>query len=165
LSGKSQPSDPERLQEAATAGSDLRGKLLELATADETAYAGYQQASALPRSTVVEKLARRQALDQALYESTTVPLEIARTGLDVLDLLQLVAEHGTRHALSDVSTGAVLAEAAIRSALFTVRVNVGLTRDEDARQNYLSEIDSLHSRMTAATHSVLSEVENRTVSG
>src|SRR5215213_7886182 len=161
LSGTSQPENPNRLREAVETGSQLREKLLELAAADERAYGGYQVAWAMPKATEDEKLARREALDRALTESTTVPMEIARTTLDVLDLLLVAAEAGTTHARSDVSTGAVLAEAAIRGALVTAGVNVAMTKDDSARERYRSEIDSITSRMTASVHGVLDAVERR----
>jgi formiminotetrahydrofolate cyclodeaminase len=161
LSGTSQPESPDRLREAVDAGSKLRGKLLELAAADERAYGGYQVAWTMPKATQAEKQARREALDRALNESTTVPLEIARTTLAVLDLLLIAAENGTTHARSDVSTGAVLAEAAIRGALFTAGVNVAMTKDDAARERNRSEIDSVTARMTASVYGVLDAVNRR----
>ena len=161
LAGTSQPEHPGRLREAAGAGSRLRAKLLELAAADERAYGGYQAAWAMPKSSEAEKQARRAALDRALAESTTVPLDIARTTLEVLDQLMIAAEHGTTHARSDVSTGAVLAEAAIRGALFTAGINVAMTRDDASRERFRSEIDSITSRMSTAVHAVLDAVDRR----
>jgi formiminotetrahydrofolate cyclodeaminase len=161
LSGTSQPESPDRLREAVVTGSKLRGKLLELAAADERAYGGYQVAWAMPKATAAEKQVRREALDRALTESTTVPLEIARTTLAVLDMLLIAAENGTTHARSDVSTGAVLAEAAIRGALFTAGVNVAMTKDDAARERNRSEIDSVTARMTTSVYGVLDAVDRR----
>jgi formiminotetrahydrofolate cyclodeaminase len=161
LSGTAQPENPSRLRETVQSGSRLRGKLLGLAAADERAYGGYQVAWAMPKATEEEKRARKDALELALAESTTVPIEIARTTLDVLEMLLIAAEDGTTHARSDVSTGAVLAEAAIRGALFTAGVNVAMTKDNAARERYRCEIESLTARMTASVHGVLDAVDRR----
>ena len=161
LSGTAQPEHADRLRESAKAGARLRARLLELAAADERAYSGYQAAWAMSRATDDEKRARRDALDRALADSTTVPLEIARATLDVLDQLMVAAVYGTTHARSDVSTGAVLAEAAIRGALFTAGINVAMTKDDDVRERYRGEIDSLTARMSSAVHGVLEAVDRR----
>lgn len=161
LAGTAEPDNAERLRDTAASGSRLRNRLLDLAAADERAYGGYQAAWAMPRSNDAEKRLRREALDSALTEATDVPLAIARTTLDVLDLLMAAAEHGTTHARSDISTGAVMAEAAIRGALFTAGINVALAKNPDMRTRYQSEIDSLTGRMTAAVHGVLDAVEQR----
>jgi formiminotetrahydrofolate cyclodeaminase len=159
--GKSQPTEPELLRRGGTAGAVLRATLLGLAHADERAYGGYQAASALPRSTDEEKRVRREALDRALVESANVPLEIARACADVLDQFLIAARHGTKHALSDVSTGALLAEAAIRGALLTVRANAELMRDDDERNRYLETVESLQQRGATSTQRVLSAVQER----
>jgi formiminotetrahydrofolate cyclodeaminase len=161
LIAKAPPAEPELLRKAAVDGERLRLRLLELSRQDEAAYAGYQAASRLPRSSDTEKQARREALDRALVVSADVPLEIARAGAEVLELLLIPARHGTKHALSDVSTGAVLAEAAVRGALLTVRVNAELMRDPDQQSRYLAELTSLTQQAHDATAAVLDAVEER----
>lgn len=161
LSSGKAAADQERLRQASETGERLRARLLDLARQDEAAYAGYQAASRMPRSTDAEKQTRRVALDRALVRSADVPLEIARAGVEVLDLLIVPAQCGTRHALSDVSTGAILAEAAVRGALFTVRVNAELMRDPDQRSRYLAEAASLAERASNATAAVLDAVGQR----
>jgi formiminotetrahydrofolate cyclodeaminase len=139
-------------------------RLLDLAVADETAYNGYRDASALPRSSEDEKRRRREALDRALIQSATVPLEIARSAVEVLDVLLAGAHHGTKHALSDISTGAVLAESAIRGALFTAGVNAELMRDSAEQVRYLDEISSLSASTTSGVAAVLDAVKQRSFS-
>jgi formiminotetrahydrofolate cyclodeaminase len=163
LSGKSSPADPAALQRVSTEGRRLRLRLLDLAVADEAAYDGYREASALPRSSEEEKRHRREALDRALIDSATAPLEIARSGVEVIDLLLTGAGQGTKHALSDISTGAVLVESAIRGALFTAGVNAELMRDPAEQANYVAEISSLSSSTTSGVAAVLDAVKRRSI--
>lgn len=162
LSGRTQPEDPAALKRVSTEGRRLRSRLLDLAVADEAAYNGYREASALSKSSEDEKRRRREALDRALVESATVPLEIAQSGVAVLDQLLTGARHGTKHALSDISTGAVLAESAIRGALFTASVNAELMRDSVQKDQYLSQIDTLAQATQAGVAAALAAVAQRT---
>ena len=161
LAGKSPPVDPDYLRKAAADAVRLRGELLDLATADEEAYAGYRTASALPRTTAEEKQLRRAALDEALKHAADVPLTIARKAAEVLTVLTVVAEHGTKHALTDASTGALLAEAATKSALLNVRVNADLMRDRKAGSACVSDADTLERQGTETNRVVLATVARR----
>jgi glutamate formiminotransferase/formiminotetrahydrofolate cyclodeaminase len=148
LTGKSRPERPEVLEEASMRGQQLRQRLLGLAIDDESAYAGYQAALAMPRATDHEKQERRMALDAALVGAAEIPLATASSCVDILRLLLVVAHDGTKHALSDVSTAALLAEATARSALLTVRVNAKLMRDEADRSRYLEQIAVIDESVT-----------------
>jgi formiminotetrahydrofolate cyclodeaminase len=161
LAGKAEPDDPQALQQASDNAARLRLTLLELAAADEAAYAGYRDAAAMPRATDEEKNLRRQALERALVQSANVPLEIARSGVGVLGQLLVAAQYGTKHALSDVSAGAMLAESAIRGALITAGVNADLMRDPSEQKAYRARIASLTDAAATATSSVLSAVQQR----
>lgn len=125
LAGKKPPADSDSLESARSAAGELRLLLLDLASKDEAAYAGYRAAAALPKSNEVEIAARRDALQSALIHSSEVPIEIAVAALRVLNQLAVAGQFGTKHALSDIATGAYLAEAAIHSSLLNVEVNAG----------------------------------------
>jgi formiminotetrahydrofolate cyclodeaminase len=161
LSGKVAPAEPDALRTISTAGSALRTRLLELALADEQVYGRYRNAAALPRATDEEKQLRRTALDAALIESANVPIEIARAGVAVLELLRTAATRATTHILSDVSTGAVLAEASILGALFTASINADLMRDPDQQSTYRAEIAALEARASSGAAAVLAVVRSR----
>jgi methenyltetrahydrofolate cyclohydrolase len=133
------PEHTELLESAAAEGSNLRATLLDLASQDEAAYAGFRAASSLPKATDDDKRIRREAMEQALMRAAEVPLDIARTIVATFRVLAVAAEHGTRHALSDVSTGALLGHAAVRAVLLNVDVNAKLMRDQRRAELYRSD--------------------------
>lgn len=161
LTGKAPPTDPDPLRSAALAAENLRERLLALAFADERAYGGYRDAAALPKSTEDEKAARRRALQAALLHAADVPLETARTARDVLRQLEPAAQFGTPHALSDVSTAALLAQAAAISSLFNVRANADLMKDLGLAASYRAQADEIEASAKAQTERVLAAVANR----
>jgi formiminotetrahydrofolate cyclodeaminase len=103
--------------------------LLASAEADERAYAGYLQATRLPKSSDPEKAARRDAMQAAVVNAAEVPLQLATSAGQVLNLLDLVASEGTSHALSDAEIGVSLAEASVLAGLANVRINIPLIKE------------------------------------
>lgn len=119
----------EHLRETLSHLIRLRHSLLDLATADERAYAAYRAALALPKATPEEQADRRAAIERALHDAARVPLAVAQACAGLLTALVIVGRYGTKHALTDVQTAAYLADAALRGALLFVEVNANLLRD------------------------------------
>jgi formiminotetrahydrofolate cyclodeaminase len=117
--------------------------LLDSARRDEAAYAGYIDASRLPRTSDEEKRTRRAAMQAAIMHATKVPFATATGAVDVLRLLVPVARFGAVHALSDVEVGAMLAHAAMKAALFNVRTNLPMIKDEAAAWDVESQTTAL----------------------
>jgi formiminotetrahydrofolate cyclodeaminase len=111
-----------------------RERLLQLAADDETAYAGYARAAALPRTTDEERTSRKSAMTAALQESSKVPFEIAKEAIGFLAALERVAKYGNRNLIADVSVAGYLAEAAIFGAIALVQSNADLLRTQESAE-------------------------------
>jgi formiminotetrahydrofolate cyclodeaminase len=146
LAGSTVSDAPSDVATSVQKATELRSRLLDLASEDEAAYAGYRAAATLPRGTDEEKAQRRDAIERALHLAAETPLRIAKGALEVLDLLEIAAGIGTKHALSDIATGAMLADAAARSALLNVEVNAGLMKDPAAAERFRSEATEVEER-------------------
>ena len=120
-----------------------RGEMLELANADAVAYSGYRAATELPKRTDEERQQRRDAMHAALIEAIEVPLGVSRGSRRIHTLLNRVLEAGNPHLRSDAEIGLLLAAAAVRGALFNVRGNAALLKDEAKARRYLDEADAL----------------------
>jgi formiminotetrahydrofolate cyclodeaminase len=103
----------------------LRRDLLAMVDRDAQAYDGVMAAFRLPKSTDVEKAARKEAIGRATLAATDVPLATAECCAALLGLARDLVGRGNRNALSDIGTAAALAEAGLRSALMNVRTNLG----------------------------------------
>lgn len=102
----------------------LRLKLRELVDRDARAYESVLAAYRLPKETEGDKRRRLDEIDRALLQAAEVPLETARVSAAVLRLARRCAEAGHRSALADSGVAALLAEAALRGAVYNVEVNV-----------------------------------------
>lgn len=119
------------MAELLTRSEALRGDLLALADADVAAFNAVSACYGMSRKSDEEKAARTAALQLALKEAARVPLEIAERCLVVLELVTPVAEKGNPNVVSDAATAMLLAQAALRSALVNVDINLKYIKDEE----------------------------------
>jgi formiminotetrahydrofolate cyclodeaminase len=147
------------LTDAQQSVARLRQHFQDLAIADETAYGSYRAAAKLPKSTPAEKITRQLALETALVASASVPLQIARGCVDLLQTLEVVAKHGTKHALADAHTSRRFAYAALENALDMTTANTVLMKDRDEASTIDRQLHELHSQGGTA-HSAVTQILN-----
>jgi len=102
-----------------------RERLLELADEDAMAVDALLDATGRGDGDAIAAARRR---------TTEVPLEVAEAALAVLEAAADLLEAGTGPATADVHTGAVLAHAAARAALTTVRTNLEAIGDPEVAE-------------------------------
>lgn len=139
----------------------LRLRLADLVDADAAAYAGYAGARRLPRTTPEERRARRAALQAALRDSTAVPLELAEACADLLRLAHQAAVAGNLTVISDAAVGALLADAALRSAEVNVACNLKAVRDQAFAAAARKRLAATVARAAGLPEAVAAEVRRR----
>ena len=124
----------------------LRARLARAATDDAASFERVMKVRRLPQDTEDEKRERANRLEEALKGAATIPLEVAGLGVQVLELLETLAEIGNPNALSDAATGAQLSLAAVASARYNVLVNTADIEDEEFTKEHRSRADDLLER-------------------
>jgi formiminotetrahydrofolate cyclodeaminase len=159
LTEKSAPSP--RLEEAASNLDRLVDSLSHAARSDESCYRSYRTAMSLPKSSDVEKAARREAMQDALVRAAESPLR----AVDLMRSAALqgltVAELGTLHALSDVTTARHLLLAGARGCGENVAVNLELIKDRSVVERLTAELTRLLEEIDLATDKLLITVRSR----
>jgi glutamate formiminotransferase/formiminotetrahydrofolate cyclodeaminase len=122
--------------------ADLRRAVKEEAESREQVL----DAIALPRETEAERLARTMALEQATKNAVAVPLRIAQSTMEVLELLNELTEISSPSAFADLVTGAQLAMTAMRGAAYNVLANLLTINDDDFNRRQRMEITDLITR-------------------
>ncbi len=110
---------------------DLRRELTELVDRDVVVYQKVSAAYKLPKEKPVQKRKRSKAIQDALKEALTVPLEICKLCHEAIKLCGELAEKGNVSLISDVGVGVCLLEAAFQSALLNVEINLKGLKDEE----------------------------------
>jgi len=139
----------------------LRNSILAQAQADERAFGAYRAATALPRSTEVEKAARRQAIEEALVAAAEVPLAMVTLGLEAFAALRGAATVGTSHALGDLLTGGYLLQAMILGSLENIEANAFLMKIPENRERFEHAAHSARVDLEAALSGLQAAVAAR----
>jgi formiminotetrahydrofolate cyclodeaminase len=139
----------------------LRHEMQELAQADLEAFNRLSAAYKLPRTTDADIAIRRDAIQASLRRATEVPLRTARAAAAVLPLCPAVADRGNQAAVSDVGVAALLAQAAVRSALLNVEINLRLLEDSIYIRQVRAEVERLTDGLAAEAERIVELVASK----
>lgn len=121
----------EEIKEVRGQLKHLQDKLVELTDEDAKAFEPLSRAYGLPKETEEQKAEKERILEDALYEASVVPMQIMETILQVVHLLEVLGEKGSRIAISDVGVGILFAQAALEGASLNVFINTKLMKDRE----------------------------------
>ena len=122
---------------------EVRQTLLQLVEDDAAVFNSFMACYKLPKGTEEEKTARTQAIRQAAKQAEEVPLAIAKASYRALQLAQRLVCIGNPGVITDGACSALLARAALRCAEYNVRINLGLTKDEEYNRQVKAELNFL----------------------
>lgn len=146
----------QEVEEALAELAPLRTHLRLAAARDAESFQRVIEARALPQATEDQRVLRAGEIEAALKGAATVPLEIAGVAVQVLELLETLAEIGNPVALSDAATGAQLALAGVTAARYNVLVNTAEIEDEE----FISEHRSRASDLLERAREISARVES-----
>ncbi|MFK7960070.1 MAG: cyclodeaminase/cyclohydrolase family protein [Phycisphaerales bacterium] len=139
-----------RLESAGNALDAHRARAIELAAEDARAYGALNELWKRPADDPV----RVRDMPAAVQAAIDAPMAAAQLGLETLSVLERLVGHSNRHLGSDLAIAAILAEAAVRSALWNVRINLPMLDDAAAQSACEATIESSLKRAAAACRSI-----------
>jgi len=143
------------VQELLAKSEALRMKMFALVNADAEVFNSFMACYRLPKNTDEEKQARNQAIQNAAKEAAEVPLRIAEACLEVMKLAERIAIIGNPGAITDAAVSAIMARAALRSAVYNVVVNLKLIKDEAYNQAMYAELEAMQNEAEALEKATL----------
>lgn len=109
----------------------LLEEFFRLADQDEEVFKPLAVAYRLPSQTEEEKAHKEQVLEECSYEASLVPLEVMKCALAMLDIMEVLAEKGSRMAISDVGVGVQFIRTALSGAAMNVFINTASMKDRE----------------------------------
>ncbi len=137
--------------------TSLEKNFLDLADADELAFSAVMDAYHLDRA--VE--CRPEMIATTLLMAIAVPHRVAEKGIDLLEHLCTLAPLGSKRSVSDAGVAAHLAEAAVRSAILNVRINLAYVHDDAEVKKIEMEAEEIEKRCSDLSSRVISSVAAR----
>lgn len=109
----------------------LRTRMEALVAADAAVFEGFMKVYRMPHITEEETNKRSKAIEVAAYDAAEVPLKIAESCMEVLEIAAQIVLIGNKSAVTDATVAAFLARAALRSACYNVQSNLLLIKDKE----------------------------------
>jgi formiminotetrahydrofolate cyclodeaminase len=136
----------DRMRAMVETADAARVEFLGLADRDAHAFDSVMEAFRLPKETDQDKVARSAAIQAGYRAAASVPQELARRAVDLMELAEDATAMGNPQAASDGLSGAVSLYAAALCAIANVEINANSLKDEDARAAMLDELATLKGR-------------------
>ena len=137
----------------------LTQQLIPMIDADTSAFKEYMVGLKMPRDTEKEKKVRSAKMQAGLKTAIQVPLTTMRLGDEAWNALVEVARYGNPASKSDTQVGAKALETGIWGAYQNVLINMQGIRDEEYRQQILTEAENISGRACQKCRQVLEILE------
>lgn len=121
----------------------LQRELLLLIDKDAEAFEPLSKAYGLPKETKEQLEYRNKVMEEALLKASLVPLKIMETVLEAIVVLEVMAEKGSRIAVSDAGVGVQFCRAALLGASMNVFINTKLMKDREKASQLNQRCDEL----------------------
>ena len=89
---------------------------------------------------------RNERLQNAYKTAATVPFNVAKKGLRVMELAGITTKKGNRNAITDSGVGAFMAYSGIKGAVLNVKVNLKYIEDNYFNDEKEQEIEKIEKR-------------------
>jgi len=160
--GKKKYEDVEEdIKKILSSSEKLRYELSQLIEDDVKVFNNFMATYKMPKETEDEKKISTEKMQEALIKAAKVPLRVAYKCLDILSLSKEVAEKGNINVVSDAGVAALMAEAALESAILNVKINLKMIKDEKTKGELSSSIKEILLKEKGQKEKVLEIVEKK----
>lgn len=149
----------EEFSDWADKGQALQSKLLSLVDADTAAFNGIMEAYGMPKNTDAQKEARTNAIQAATKHAIDIPMEVAETAFEALEVAKAMAEVGNPNSITDAGVGAMCLRSAVIGAVLNARINAGDLTDKDYVASTLARCEELVSTAQKIEGEILARVD------
>lgn len=143
-------------------GLDLKNRLMKDIDRDMDAFAEVMKAYKSPKETDVEKTLRAERIQETNKQATFLPLNIAQTCIEVMELSIKVLTIGNPNTACDGAVSGVMAYAGFQGAIFNAKINLPSINDPTFIQNIRDKItilqenaDKIHQLIQAQAEKVI----------
>ena len=127
----------------------LRKELLQLVQEDASVFEAFMKCYKMPKATDLEKEMRQVKIQEAAKMAAEIPLKIG----------EKAAELGNPAVITDAAVAALMARAAVRSAVYNVKINLNLISDQDYCSVLVERIAALEQEALSAEKNVLEHTD------
>lgn len=144
--GKKRYADVEAEMQAAMGKlEEEKREFLHLADEDAVVFAPLAAAYGLPSGTEEEKAQKEKILEGHLLTASMVPIRVMERAVETLEIMDFLAEKGSRMAVSDVGVGVQFIRTALSGAVMNVWINTKSMKNREKAE----EVNGYAAKMMA----------------
>lgn len=113
----------DEMQKYLTDLKTMQQEFLHLSDRDAEVFAPLAECYRLPSTTPEEKEYKETVMEEKLSDASMVPVEIMEKSLELLEILDVLADKGSRMAVSDVGVAVQFTRTALLGAVMNVYIN------------------------------------------
>ena len=148
----------DEIKELAERMKGIQGQFTQLADQDAKVFAPLAKCYSLPSGTEEEKAYKAEVMEARLLEASLVPMEIMEKAWEMLEIMDILADKGSRMAVSDVGVGVQFIRTALLGAVMNVYINTKSMKNREKAEEMNEKAERLIKEGTEAADRIYQKV-------
>ena len=133
----------DEIKELAERMKGIQGQFSALADQDAKVFAPLAKCYSLPSGTEEEKAYKAEVMEARLLDASLVPMEIMEKAWEMLEIMDILADKGSRMAVSDVGVGVQFIRTALLGAVMNVYINTKSMKNREKAEEMNEKAERL----------------------
>ena len=148
----------DEIKELAERRKGIQGQFTALADQDAKVFAPLAKCYSLPSGTEEEKAYKAEVMEARLLDASLVPMEIMEKAAEMLEIMDILADKGSRMAVSDVGVGVQFIRTALLGAVMNVYINTRSMKNREKAEEMNEKAERLIKEGTEAADRIYQKV-------
>lgn len=148
----------DEIKELAERMKGIQGQFSALADQDAKVFAPLAKCYSLPSGTEEEKAYKAEVMEARLLDASLVPMEIMEKAAEMLEIMDILADKGSRMAVSDVGVGVQFIRTALLGAVMNVYINTKSMKNREKAEEMNEKAERLIKEGTEAADRIYQKV-------
>ena len=148
----------DEIKELAERMKGIQGQFTALADQDAKVFAPLAKCYSLPSGTEEEKAYKAEVMEARLLDASLVPMEIMEKAAEMLEIMDILADKGSRMAVSDVGVGVQFIRTALLGAVMNVYINTRSMKNREKAEEMNEKAERLIKEGTEAADRIYQKV-------
>ena len=148
----------DEIKELAERMKGIQGQFTQLADQDAKVFAPLAKCYSLPSGTEEEKAYKAEVMEARLLDASLVPMEIMEKAAEMLEIMDILADKGSRMAVSDVGVGVQFIRTALLGAVMNVYINTRSMKNREKAEEMNEKAERLIREGTEAADRIYQKV-------
>lgn len=148
----------DEIKELAERMKGIQGQFTALADQDAKVFAPLAKCYSLPSGTEEEKAYKAEVMEARLLDASLVPMEIMEKAAEMLEIMDILADKGSRMVVSDVGVGVQFIRTALLGAVMNVYINTRSMKNREKAEEMNEKAERLIKEGTEAADRIYQKV-------